>query len=363
MEESGKIMSSKIIATGSCVPPLCLSNHDLAGWLDTSDEWIRTRTGISTRHLAAKPERMTDGSVQTRYEGMPLLALAAEASERAIAQAEEKGFDRADIDLILAATSSPDELFPVLACRLQEALHLPHAAAYDMVLACTGFLAALQAADAYIRSGIYRNILVVGGEVLSRFINWNDRDTAILFGDGAGAVIVSADARFGVKAEDAGSTANGGADVHARGGILCSTLHADGSGGDSLFGKAMYWNGRTPAALQMDGKAVFTFAVRRVPEVILETLDKAAKSGTPFEPELYVLHQANYRIIEAIARKLKQPIELFPHNLDRYGNTSAASIPILLDELNRAGKLKEGMPLCLAGFGAGLSYGAALLRW
>lgn len=360
-------MVSKIIATGSCVPDICLTNEALAGWMDTNDEWIQSRTGIAARHLAAMPARGQEGRVRTQYEGSPLFELARTAAERALLSAEGKGLARTEIGLILVATSSPDELFPALACRLQAALGLPNAAGYDLVLACTGFLAALQAGDAYIRAGFCSNVLVVGGEVLSRFINWENRDTAILFGDGAGAVILSGDARFNPEGKS---------------GMLCSVLHADGEGGDALTGRAMYWNERMPSALEMDGRAVFMFAVRRVPEVIREVLAREAKerslgSGVKeaenvpaetaalpeLEPDLYLLHQANYRIIETIAKKLQKPLSMFPHNLERYGNTSAASIPLLLDELNRDGQLREGELLCLAGFGAGLSYGAALLRW
>lgn len=364
-------MVSKIIATGSCVPDICLTNNALAGWMETSDEWIQSRTGIAARRLAAMPARDQEGRVRTQYGANPLFELTRTAAERALKAAEEKGLSREEIGLILVATSSPDELFPALACRLQSALQLPNAAGYDLVLACTGFLAALQAADGYIRAGLYRNVLVIGGEVLSRFLNWEDRDTAILFGDGAGAVVVSGDPRFNPEGKS---------------GMLCSVLHADGSGGDALTGRAMYWNERTPAALEMDGRAVFSFAVRRVPEVIREVLYREAEKRSAaerssaerasteaasaedaalpvLEPDCYVLHQANYRIIESIARKLKKPLSMFPHNLEHYGNTSAGSIPILLDELNREGKLQEGELLCLAGFGAGLSYGAALLRW
>ncbi|MDO4291726.1 MAG: beta-ketoacyl-ACP synthase III [Eubacteriales bacterium] len=336
-------MISKIIATGSCVPDICLTNEALSQWMETSDEWIRSRTGIGARRLAAMPEPDANGCIRTHYGDSPLFTLAREAAKRALSMAEaQKGLAPEDVDLILVATSSHDELFPALACRLQEALGLSRAAGYDIVLACTGFLAALQMADAYIRAGVYRTVLVIGAEVLSRFVDWEDRDTAILFGDGAGAVVMSA---------DPGHTEDGA-------GILGTVLHADGAGADALTGRAMYWNERMPAAIRMDGRAVFSFAVRRVPEVIRELL-----AGEGLRPDLYLLHQANYRIIETIAKKLQEPMEKFPHNLERFGNTSAASIPLLMDELNRSGSLKKGQLLCLAGFGAGLSYGAALLRW
>lgn len=359
-------MVSKIIATGSAVPKPRLTNEMLSAWMDTDDEWIRTRTGIHARHVLCAPEagRTTEAAAEENTDEESLLDLAQSAAEKALQMAEENGFMREEIDLVLAATCTPDEQFPALSCRLSGKLGLQHAAAFDVSLACTGFLAALSTADAYIRAGLYKNVLVVGGDAMSRLINWSDRSTAILFGDAAGAVLVSGDARFqeGQKGKESG--------------ILKSVMHADGSGSDLLSCKAIYRSDiqrafydadgdskKLEAAVKesdihMDGRQVFSFATRKVPEAVREVL-----TGIEDRPRYYILHQANYRIIESVARKLGEPMEKFPTNLSEYGNTTAATIPVLLDELNRKGKLEDGDLLCLSGFGAGLSYGAMLLRW
>ena len=338
-------MTPRIIATGSALPELIVTNDDLSRQMDTSDEWIRTRTGIRERRISEE-----EGSRK-------LLTLCTEAARSAIAMAEaDGGFSKEEIGLTLVATCTPDMAFPAMACRLQEALALPHTAAFDLSLACSGFLAALDTASAYIESGRCRTALVVGGDVMSRMLNWEDRNTAVLFGDGAGAVILSADERFAAVCSDAEETASREEGFRPR-----FALHSDGSGEAALYCKAMYFNEQEPESEHMDGRRVFEFAVRKVPEVIGEVL---RLSGVETEEiSLYVLHQANYRIIEAVAKRLKQPIEKFPHNIERCGNTTAGSIPILLDELNREGRLRRGDRICLSGFGAGLSYGAAVLRW
>lgn len=385
-------MVSKIIATGSAVPKPRLTNEMLSAWMDTNDEWIRTRTGIHARHVLYAPEAgIQEGSASgEKTPAASLLDLAACAAERALEMAEEKGLARSEIGLVLAATCTPDEQFPALSCRLQGRLGLSSAAAFDVSLACTGFLAALSTADAYIRAGLCKTVLVVGGDAMSRLINWHDRSTAILFGDAAGAVIVSGDVRF---------------QHDGKSGILRSIMHADGTGGDLLACKALYRGdierafleaeqrgkaeakekkltaeqcggeaaadcaGESSSAdavfqeakegdIHMDGRQVFSFATRKVPEAVREVL-----CGMEEAPRYYILHQANYRIIESVAKKLKEPMEKFPTNLSEYGNTTAATIPVLLDELNRKGSLAEGDLLCLSGFGAGLSYGAMLLRW
>lgn len=324
-------MKPRIIATGSCVPERIVTNDDLAKIMDTSDEWIRTRTGIRARRISeAAPEEK-------------LLSLMQGASEAAIRMAEERLGAVPEIDLIIAATCTPDMAFPATACRLAGRLRADGATAFDLSLACTGFLAALDTASAFLSSGRCKTALVVGGDVMSRMIDWSDRSTAVLFGDGAGAVILQ-------SAEDPEPDP-----------LPQFVLHADGTRADALFCRAMYFNEAERASEHMDGRRVFEFAVRSVPEVIAETLERAGAKQE--EVSLYVLHQANYRIIEAVAKRMKEPIEKFSHNIERYGNTTAGSIPILLDELNRSGSLKPGALICLSGFGAGLSYGAALIRW
>lgn len=368
-------MSAKIIATGSYAPEKIVTNDALSQVMDTSDEWIRTRTGIRERRIA-------EGDERTRQ-----LALAVRAAENAVSMAEERfgaaGFTAQDIDLILVATCTPDMVFPATACRLQAALSIGGAAAFDISLACTGFLAALNTAGAFIESGRCKTVLLVGVDVMSRMLDWNDRNTAVLFGDGAGAAILSGDPRFlaggatdteeaGQNPESAeangpdtgdasGSTAKAGQARSEASGILGAVMHSDGTGEEALYCKAMYFTEQEAASEHMDGRRVFEFAVRKVPEVLREVLSETGTDAGAVK--YFVLHQANYRIIESVAKRLKEPIEKFPSNIGRYGNTTAASIPILLDELVRGGKIADGDLICMAGFGAGLSYGAALLRW
>lgn len=325
-------MFTKIIATGAYVPERTVTNDDLAAIMETSDEWIRTRTGIRERHLFEE------------NENEKALRAAAQASEQAIKMAEEKGFSREEIDLIIVATSTPDFTFPAEACLLSDRLGLPGRAAFDISLACTGFLAAFSTASAYLTSGMYKNALVVGVDVMSRLLDFSDRSTAILFGDGAGAVILSSDERFREGAES---------------GVQGSILRSDGSRGSVLSYDPIYKNGEGKGSFFMEGRAVFEFAVREVPKLIKDLLS----GDESIKPELYVLHQANYRIIEAVAKRLKEPMDKFPYNIDRYANTTAATIPMLLDELLRGGRLRDGEEIVMAGFGAGLSLGAILFRW
>lgn len=352
----GVNMFSKIIATGAFVPKAYKTNDMLAEIMDTSDEWIKSRTGISTRHISEEKDTFQDDELKDR-----MLYMSVKACEEAIYMAEKKSeklsksegidflFERNDIDLILAATSTGDYLFPSLSCRLQDRLGIKKAGVMDISLACTGFLAALQTADAYIKSGMYKNILIVGADIMSRIIDWSDRNTSILFGDAAGAVIVSSDERWNMT---------GNSD------IITSRLLSDGSGDISLYCRAMYFNEADKHSIKMDGRRVFEFAVKKVPEVIKIVIKEAEdRSGEIIEPKYYILHQANLRIIETVARRLKKDKELFPHNIENYANTTAATIPVLLDELNRDNKIKEGDYIICAGFGAGLSYGASLIRW
>ena len=321
------MITSRIVGTGSYVPEQIVTNDDLAKIVETNDEWIRTRTGIRQRRVATS-EGTSD--------------LAAKAAERAIEQA---GIKPEEIDLIILATSSQDYCFPSGACEVQGRVGAVNAVCYDLSAACTGFVFALNTAQAFIQSGVYRTALVVGSEVLSKLIDWKDRSTCVLFGDGAGAVVVRADET----------------------GILGFQMHSDGTKGNVLTCGARsngnFLMNQKPelSYMTMDGQEVFKFAVKRVPEVISQLLEK---TGTPIEEIRYfVLHQANYRIIESVAKRLKVGMEKFPANMEYYGNTSGASIPLLLDEMNRAGKLNPGDKIILSGFGGGLTWGATLIQW
>ncbi|MGN0314422.1 MAG: beta-ketoacyl-ACP synthase III [Fusicatenibacter sp.] len=320
-------MSGKIVGTGSCVPEKIVSNDDLAKIVDTSDAWIRERTGVARRHVS---------------ENETVVSMACVAAQRALKDAQMKA---EELDLILVGTSSSSTIFPSAACEMQHRIGAVHAACMDVSAACTGFLAVYQMGQAYIRSGMAQKILLIGADTLSRLVNWTDRGTCILFGDGAGAVVLTA----------------GGAET------ACEVMHSDGQKGSALTCDSRYRDGardlsQDPSTyIRMDGKAVFQFALSRVPEVIRETLERAG--CTTEDIDYYVLHQANIRIIDGVTRRLHEKAEKFPSNIEEYGNTCAASVPILLDELNRAGKLKKGQKLILSGFGAGLSWGAALLEW
>lgn len=321
-------MSIKIIGTGSALAEHKILNTDLENMVDTSDEWIRERTGISARYVSA---------------GETVADLAEKACLRALDSAE---LEPGQIELLLVATCTPERGIPSVACQVQSRLGAENAAALDLNAACAGFLFAMNTAYAYVEAGIYRNALIVGAEVLSKIVDWNDRGTCILFGDGAGAVVV--------EKTDCG-------------GVLSLVQHSDGKKGEVLCCDSREL--KTPFAsvpmespfVKMDGREVFAFAVRQVPKCIKEALEKAEK--TVEDVDIFVLHQANRRIIEGIAKRLDVAIERFPVNLDRVGNMSSASIPVLMDELNREGILKSGMTCVLAGFGAGLTWGACVLEW
>ncbi len=320
-------MSIKIIGTGSALPEKCVTNDDLARLVDTSDQWIRERTGIGSRHIST---------------GETLAELAAAACERAL---HDAGRAPSEVDLLLVATCSPECGVPCVACQVQDRIGAGRAAAFDLNAACSGFLFALHTAWAYMEAGIYRNVLIVGAEVLSKLVDWTDRSTCILFGDGAGAVLAE----------------------HSNEGIFRFVQHSDGT-----KGRVLACDSRplvnpyvdipmSDPHIRMDGREVFAFAVRKVPEGINEVLDQAGLTADDID--LFVLHQANYRIIEGIAKRLKQDIGKFPVNLERVGNMSSATVPVLLDELKREGRLKEGMKVVLSGFGAGLTWGACVIRW
>ena len=316
---------SRIIGTGSYLPVKILTNADLAGTVDTSDEWILQRTGIRERHIAADNENASD--------------LALQASRRAL---EMAGIAADQLDLIIVATTTPDMVFPSTACILQSKLGVKNMPAFDVQAVCSGFVYALNTADLYIKSGQYEHILVVGAEVYSRILDWSDRGTCVLFGDGAGAVVL--------KRSDTP-------------GILASRLHADGSHADILSVPGQVCGGAVSGRplLQMDGGAVFKFAVKVLEEVALETLEAAGLQKTDID--WLIPHQANIRIIQATAKKLGMTMERVITTVDRHANTSAASVPLALDEAVRDGRIREGHRVMLKGVGGGFTWGAVLLQW
>lgn len=320
-------MRARIAGTGSSLPRLRVTNDDLGKMMDTSDEWIKSRTGIGARHIAVEE---TTASMS--------VAAARQALEEAGMRAEE-------LDLIIAATVTPDHILPPLSCDIQSALGASKAAAYDLCAACSGFIFALNTAQAYIQSSMYKNILIVGAETLSKLMDWTDRSTCVLFGDGAGAAVVTAEAEglfAGVQGADG-----------AKGAVLSC-------GGRPLNHPFASHEPEHPF-VRMNGQEVYKFAVRTVPKCIGQVLGQAGLQ--PEDISLFLLHQANQRIIEAVAKRLKQPMEKFPVCLAECGNISAASVPILLDRANRDGRLKKGDKIVLAGFGAGLTWGAVALEW
>lgn len=308
---------AKIIGTGSYLPNKILTNKDIEKIVDTTDEWITTRTGIKSRCVSAEGEMASD--------------LAVKAAQKALKAAK---VSPDYIDLILVATTSPDSYFPSVACKLQHLLGMKKIPAFDVSAACSGFNFALSVASAYVESGQYNNILVVGADTLTKHVDWKDRSVCVLFGDGAGAMVLSA------SEEDAG--------------VLASYLGAKGEGGKFLVMP-------TAGFISMDGKEVFKFAVSALEESVIEVLKKA---GLKLEDMgLLIPHQANIRIINHVAKKLGLPENKIFVNLDKYGNTSAASIPIAFDEACRGGRIKKGDVVVLSGFGAGLTYGANVIKF
>jgi 3-oxoacyl-[acyl-carrier-protein] synthase-3 len=313
---------SRIVGTGSFLPPRIMTNDDFAARLETSDAWIRERTGIRQRHFADESQTSSD--------------LGLEASRRAL---EAAGMAAGDLELIIVATSTPDYVFPSTACLLQAKLGVKNCPAFDVQAVCSGFVYALATADALIKTGKYRNALVVGSEVFSRILDWNDRGTCVLFGDGAGAVVLAASETPGIHA---------------------SVLHADGSYADILSVPGNVCGGRIIGSpfLQMQGKEVFKFAVKVLDEVARETLREANMSVADLD--WLIPHQANVRILDATARKLELPREKLVVTVDHHGNTSAASVPLALDEWVRAGKIRSGQRIMMQGVGGGFTWGAVL---
>lgn len=322
-----------IIGTGSCLPEKIVTNYDLEKIMETKHEWIVDRTGIERRRIADKSTASSD--------------LGVKAAEIAL---EDAGVTAEEIDLIITATLSPDMLFPSTACVIQDKLGAFNAFAFDLNAACTGFLYSLSTAAAFIKSGQAKKVLVVGVEVLSKIVNWNDRKTAVLFADGAGAAVVTE-----TEEENAG--------------ILSTALGADGTGWKFLYMPA--GGTRMPATYEtvekdlhtivMDGSEVFKFAARKMAEVSLEAIEKA---GLKLEDIDYLVpHQANVRIIKNAAKRLKIDMDKVYLNIHDYGNMSAASVPVALDEAYRKESMKKGDIVLLVGFGAGLTWGAAILKW
>jgi 3-oxoacyl-[acyl-carrier-protein] synthase III len=314
---------SRICGTGSYLPPRIVTNAEFAARLDTSDAWIRERTGIVQRHIADRTQASSD--------------LALEASKQALQAA---GMAAADIDLIVVATSTPDYIFPSTACLLQAKLGVKGSAAFDVQAVCSGFVYGIATADAFIKSGRHKKALVVGAEVFSRILDWNDRGTCVLFGDGAGAVVLAADTKPGIHA---------------------CVLRADGSHAGMLSVPGNVCGGTVVGSpfLQMNGQAVFKFAVKVLEDSARETV---AAAGMALEDiDWLIPHQANVRILDATARKLGVPPEKLVVTVDHHGNTSAASVPLALDEFVRAGKIRPGHRLLLQGVGGGFTWGSSVV--
>jgi 3-oxoacyl-[acyl-carrier-protein] synthase-3 len=316
---------SRITGTGSYLPRKILTNSDLAQMVDTSDEWIFSRTGIRQRHIAADDEKSSD--------------LALHASRKAI---EAAGITAEDIGLIIVATTTPDMVFPSTACLLQAKLGVRNIPAFDLQAVCSGFVYAVSTADQFMKSGQYRHILVVGAEVYSRILDWKDRGTCVLFGDGAGAVVLS-------RSDTPG--------------ILSTHLHADGSYAEKLNVPGTVCGGAISGRplLQMEGNFVFKFAVKVLEEVAQEAL--AATGLKASDIDWLVPHQANIRIIQSTAKKLGISMERVITTVERHANTSAASVPLALDEAVRDGRIRRGHRVLLEGVGGGFTWGAVLAEW
>jgi len=321
-----------LVGCGSARLPVALSNDDLSLRVETSDEWITTRTGIRQRYVATAQESLS--------------SLAAEAGAAAL---DMSGVGAGEVDLIILATSTPDDLFGS-AAQVQAQLGATRAVAFDLTAACSGFVFALVTAAQYLRLGVYQTVLVIGADVLSRWTDWSDRRTCVLFGDGAGAVVLRASDRDRLRGFELRSdgTLNG-----------CLNLPYQSESAELVQGKTVQQG--TFAPISMNGKEVYRFAVKRVPEIIEKALFHA--DLTTSDIDWLLLHQANQRILDAVASRLGVPPERVISNMDRHGNTSAASIAIALDEAVREGKIKPGDIVASSGFGAGLSWGAAIFEW
>lgn len=318
-------MYSRITGTGSYLPEKILTNHDLEKMVETSDEWIRTRTGITQRHIAEKSQKASDLAFYASQEAMRAANIAS-----------------SDIDLIIVATTTPDMVFPSTACILQHKLGADNCPAFDVQAVCSGFVYALATADQFIRSGKCRNALVVGTEIYSKILDWNDRSTCVLFGDGAGAVVLS-------QSEQPG--------------ILSSHLHASGSYKDVLSVPGSIESGAVQGNpyINMEGGTVFKFAVKVLEDVVREAVEE--NKLKPSDIDWLIPHQANIRIIRSTAQKLGIPLDKVVVTVDKHGNTSAASIPLALDIAVKDGRIRQDQLVLLEGVGGGFTWGAVLLRW
>ena len=320
-------MTARIIGSGANPPETMVTNEDLSKIVVPSDEWIRSRTGIRERRISTQ-EGTSD--------------LAAKAARKALANA---GVRPEELDIIILGTSSPDCNYPSDACTVQAAIGAVNAVAFDISAACAGFIFALNIVQGFFAAGIYKTALIIGAETLSKVTDWSDRGTCVLFGDGAGAAVLQA----------------------AETGVIDMTMGSDGTKGSALACTSRtlgnFLTGTKPELgfMTMDGREVFSFAVRKIPESVEYLLEKTGTSRE--EIKYYVLHQANERIVEAAARRLKEPMSKFPMTIGKYGNTSTASIPLLLDDMVRQDMLKPGDKILLSGFGAGMTWGAVLMEW
>jgi len=320
---------SVVLGCGAYLPARAVTNEDLARTVDTSDEWIVQRTGIRTRHIAADGELTSD--------------LALHAARAALADA---GLDAQSIDLIVLATSTPDQTFPATAVSVQAGLGIAHGAAFDLQAVCSGFVFAMATADGLLRSGAFKRALVIGAETFSRILDWQDRTTCVLFGDGAGAVVLEAQQQPGARTDR---------------GILTSHLRSDGRHKSKLYVDGGPSSTQTVGKLRMEGRAVFKHAVAMVTDVIRDAFD--ATGYTAEDLDWFVPHQANKRIIDDSAHKLGIAPEKVVVTVDRHGNTSAASIPLALDVAVRDGRIKRGDLVMLEAMGGGFTWGSVLLRW
>ena len=320
----------KVTGTGSSLPEKIVSNFDIEKLVETSDEWIQERTGIASRHIST---------------GETVSLLAADAAGKTLKMA---GKTAKEVELIIVATCSPEMLLPCCACQVQSSIGADKAVAFDLNAACSGFVFGLGVANAYIQTGMYKNALVIGSEVLSKIVDWTDRSTCVLFGDGAGATFIE-----GVESDVPGILSISQGSDGAKGMVLACNDRDIINPYTDIMQKNRY--------IKMDGQEVYKFAVRQVSLCINEVLEKAGM--TVEDIDCFVLHQANIRIIEGVAKRLKADYNKFPSNLKNVGNMSSATIPVLLDELNRDGTLKKGDKIVLSGFGAGLTYGACVMNW
>ena len=331
------MIRSEIIGSGSYLPERVVTNAELSAKLDTTDEWITSRTGIRQRHLAADGELTSD--------------LALKAAERAL---EAAGVSAAEVDMVVLATSTPDLTFPATATKVQYRLGMANGAAFDIQAVCSGFVFGLAVADNFIKTGQCKTILLIGAETFSRILDWEDRSTCVLFGDGAGAVVL--------RAGQDDSDANLGETGHNRGrGVLSTHLHSDGATNDLLYVDGGPSSTQTVGHLRMNGREVFRHAVNNFTSIVEEALEANGLSADDID--WVVPHQANKRILDGTRRKLGLPAEKIVITVDRHANTSAASIPLALDEAIRDGRIKQGDLVMMLAMGGGLTWGAGLVRW